>query len=67
LKTLVAGPSEEVVSMAGFSKGVTPDDPVRWRAGKMYLTVGSSADLVTGDPEMRAAVHRRNADSTTMR
>lgn len=60
---LVAGPGEEVVSMAGFSKGhVTRTILFDERAGKMYLTVGSSADLVTGDPEMRAAVHRYNPD-----
>jgi glucose/arabinose dehydrogenase len=64
-KTLVAGPGQEVVSMAGFSKGhVTRTILFDERAGKMYLTVGSSADLVTGDPEMRAAVHRYNADGT---
>ena len=64
-KTLVAGPGQEVVSMAGFSKGhVTRTIVFDERAGKMYLTVGSSADLVTGDPEMRAAVHRYNADGT---
>jgi len=64
-KTMVAGPGEEVVSMAGFSKGhVTRTILFDERAGKMYLTVGSSADLVTGDPEMRAAVHRYNADGT---
>src|SRR3954453_12907338 len=64
-KTLVAGPGEEIVSMAGFSKGhVTRTILFDGRAGKMYLTVGSSADLVTGDPEMRAAVHRFNPDGT---
>ena len=64
-KALTAGPGEEVVSMAGFSKGhVTRTILFDERAGKMYLTVGSSADLVTGDPEMRAAVHRYNADGT---
>lgn len=64
-KTLVAAPGEEVVSMAGFSKGhVTRTILFDERAGKMYLTVGSSADLVTGDPEMRAAVHRYNPDGT---
>jgi len=64
-KTMVAGPGEEVVSMAGFSKGhVTRTILFDERAGKMYLTVGSSADLVTGDPEMCAAVHRYNADGT---
>src|SRR6266481_8743709 len=42
-KTLVAGPGHEVVSMAGFSKGhVTRTILFDERAGKMYLTVGSS-------------------------
>jgi glucose/arabinose dehydrogenase len=64
-KSLVAGPGEEVVSMKGFSKGhVTRTILFDERAGKMYLTIGSSADLVTGDPEMRAAVHRFNPDGT---
>jgi glucose/arabinose dehydrogenase len=62
---LTAGPGEEIVSMAGFKNGhvtrtILFDEP----AGKLYLTVGSSADLVTGDPEMRAAVHRFNPDGT---
>src|SRR6476469_204157 len=64
-KTLAAGPGQAVVSMAGFSKGhVTRTSLFDERAGKMYLTVGSSADLVTGDPEMRAAVNRYNPDAT---
>ena len=62
---MTAGPGEEVVPMAGFSKGhVTRTILFDERAAKMYLTVGSSADLVTGDPEMRAAVHRYNPDGT---
>ena len=28
------------------------------------IALGSSAELVTGGPEMRAAVHRYNADGT---
>src|SRR5262249_45617216 len=62
-KTLTAGPGEEVVSMAGFSKGhVTRTILFDERAGKFYLTIGSSGDLVTGDPEPRAAIHRYSAD-----
>lgn len=64
-KTLTAGPGQEVVSMAGFSKGhVTRTILFDERAGKMYLTIGSSGDLVTGDPELRAAVHRYNPDGS---
>ncbi len=64
-KALTAGPGEEIVSMTGFSKGhVTRTILFDERGGKMYLTIGSSADLVTGDPEMRAAVHRYNPDGS---
>jgi glucose/arabinose dehydrogenase len=64
-KALTAGPGEEVVSMAGFSKGhVTRTILFDERAGKLYLTIGSSGDLVTGDPELRAAIHRYNPDGT---
>jgi glucose/arabinose dehydrogenase len=64
-KALTAGPGEEVVSMTGFSKGhVTRTILFDERSGKMYLTIGSSADLVTGDPETRAAIHRYNPDGT---
>lgn len=64
-KALTAGPGQEVVSMRGFSKGhVTRTILFDERAGKMYLTIGSSGDLVTGDPEMRAAIHRFNPDGT---
>ncbi len=64
-KAMTAGPGQEVVSMAGFSKGhVTRTILFDEKAGKMYLTVGSSADLAIGDPEMRAAVHRFNPDGT---
>jgi len=64
-KALTAGPGEEVVSMKGFSKGhVTRTILFDERGGKMYLTIGSSGDLVTGDPEMRAAIHRYNPDGT---
>lgn len=64
-KALTAGPGEEVVSMKGFSKGhVTRTILFDERAGKLYLTIGSSGDLVTGDPELRAAIHRYNPDGT---
>src|SRR3954465_9793714 len=54
-KTLVVGPGEEVVSMAGFSKGhVTRTILIDERAGKLYLTVGSSAAPATAPPDMAA-------------
>jgi glucose/arabinose dehydrogenase len=64
-KALTAGPGAEVVSMTGYSKGhVTRTILFDERDGRMYLTIGSSGDLVVGDPEMRAAIHRYNPDGT---
>ena len=64
-KALTAGPGEEIVSMTGFSKGhVTRTILFDERGSKLYLTIGSSGDLVTGDPEMRAAIHRYTPDGT---
>lgn len=63
--TMTAGAGEEVVSMPGFVKGhVTRTIAFDRKAEKMYLAVGSSADLVTGDPEMRAAINRYNPDGS---
>jgi glucose/arabinose dehydrogenase len=62
-KALTAGPGEEVVSMAGFSKGHVTRT-ILFDHDKLYLTIGSSGDLVTGDPELRAAIHRYNPDGT---
>ncbi len=64
-KALTAGAGEEVVSMAGFSKGhVTRTILFDEKAGKLYLTIGTSNDLVLGDPELRGAVHRYNPDGS---
>jgi len=64
-KALTVGAGEEIVSMKGFDKGhVTRTLLFDERANKLYLTIGSSGDLVTGDPELRAAIHRYNPDGT---
>jgi len=64
-KAMTAGPGEEVVAMPGYVKGhVTRTLLFDEKSGKMYVTVGSSADLVTGDPEMRAAINRYNPDGS---
>ena len=64
-KTMTAGPGEEIIPMAGFVKGhVTRTLLFDERRNKLYLTVGSSANMVTGDPEMRAAIHRYNPDGS---
>jgi len=64
-KTMTAGPGEEVVAMPGYVKGhVTRTIAFDEKTGKMYPTLRSSADLVTGDPENRAAINRYNPDGT---
>jgi glucose/arabinose dehydrogenase len=64
-KAMTAGPGEEVVSMKGFDKGHITRTVLFSRKGdKMYLAAGSSANVVTGDPELRAAISRFNPDGT---
>ena len=65
-KTMTAAlPGEEVVNMKDFDKGhwtrcLQFDD----KTGKFYLGIGSASNVSTGEPEMRAAIHRFNADGT---
>ena len=64
-KALTVGPPEVVVSMPGYVKGhVTRTILFDEKRNKMYLAVGSSGDLVVGDPEMRAAINVYNPDGT---
>jgi glucose/arabinose dehydrogenase len=64
-KTMSAGTGEEVVPLTGYVKGHVTRTIVFDRKGeKMYVAVGSSADLVTGDPENRAAINRYNPDGS---
>lgn len=56
-KEMTAGAGEEVVSLAGYDKGHVTRTITFDKAGtRMYVTVGSSGDLVVGDPEDRAAI-----------
>src|SRR2546423_6382323 len=60
-KTLVAGPGEEVVSMAGFLKGqVTGAILFADRGGKRYLAIGQVRASVAGAPEKRPGGARAN-------
>ncbi|MCU1260198.1 MAG: cytochrome c, class [Bryobacterales bacterium] len=64
-KTMTAGAGEELVPMKGFDKGhITRTVLFSPKGDKMYLGIGSSANVVTGDPELRAAVTRFNPDGT---
>ena len=64
-KALTTGAGEEIVAMKDFGKGhVTRTVAFDRKGEKMYLSIGSSANVVTGDPEMRAAVNRFNPDGS---
>jgi glucose/arabinose dehydrogenase len=64
-KAMTAGAGEEIVPMKGFDKGhITRTVLFNAKGDKMYLGVGSSANVVTGDPEVRAAIARYNPDGT---
>ncbi len=65
-KAMTAGAGQEIVPMKDFGKGHVTRSLLFSRDGsKLYMGVGSSADLVTGDPEMRAAISRFNPDGTS--
>jgi len=64
-KQMTVGSGEEVVNMKDFGKGHWTRSLLFDKAGKkLYVGVGSSADLVAGDPEMRAAINRFNPDGS---
>ncbi len=62
-KEMTAGPGEEVVALTGYDKGhVTRTITFDKSGSRMYVTVGSSGDLVVGDPEDRAAIDSYTPD-----
>lgn len=64
-KEMTAGTGEEIVAMRDFGKGhVTRTVLFDAKGEKLYLAVGSSANVVTGDPEVRAAISRYNPDGS---
>ncbi len=64
-KAMTAGPGEEIVSLKDFAKGHSTRSLLFDRKKeKLYVGIGSSADLVTGDPEARAAINRYNLDGS---
>jgi glucose/arabinose dehydrogenase len=62
-KALSATAPEEVVPLKGYTQGHVTRT-IAFLHDKMYVAVGSSADLVTGDPEDRAAINRYNPDGS---
>lgn len=64
-KAMSVGKGEEVIALPDYGKGhVTRTITFDPKGEKLYLTIGSSADLVTGDPESRAAINRYNPDGS---
>ena len=64
-KAMTAGPGEEIVSLKGYGTGhVTRTIAFNAKGDKLYLTVGSSANIVAGDPPNRAAILRFNPDGS---
>jgi glucose/arabinose dehydrogenase len=62
-KAMTATDPQEVVSWKGYDQGHVTRT-IAFLHDKMYVTVGSSADLVTGDPEDRAAINVYNPDGS---
>jgi glucose/arabinose dehydrogenase len=64
-KAITAGPGEEIIPMKDFAKGhITRTILFSPKGDKMYVAVGSSGNVVEGDPPMRAAINRFNPDGT---
>ncbi len=64
-KAMTAGAGQELVSMKNMGTGHVTRTVLFDRKGdKMYLSIGSSANVVTGDPPMRAAINRFNPDGS---
>ena len=64
-KAMTAGKGEEVVSYPGYTKGhVTRTIAFNKAGDKMFIAVGSSGDLVVGDPTDRAVINMYNPDGT---
>jgi glucose/arabinose dehydrogenase len=62
---LGAGKGEEVISLAGFSRGHWTRSLLFDRAGqKLYVGVGSGSNIDTGEDPRRAAINRYNPDGS---
>jgi glucose/arabinose dehydrogenase len=62
---MTVGAGQEIVSLKDYGKGHWTRSLLFDRKGeKLYLGMGSSADIVTGDPEVRAAIDRFNPDGS---
>lgn len=65
VKAMTAGTGEEVVSLKGYDKGHWTHGLAFDAKGEyLYISVGSSADHVIGDPEDRATILRFHPDGS---
>jgi glucose/arabinose dehydrogenase len=63
-KQMTVSAGQEVVSLKDFGKGHWTRTLTFDKAGKMYVGVGSASNVDAGEPEMRAAINRFNADGS---
>lgn len=62
---LTAGPGQEIVSLKGFNKDHWTRSLLFDRDGtKLYVGIGSGANVETGEDPRRAAINRYNPDGT---
>jgi glucose/arabinose dehydrogenase len=58
-------PGQEIINMKNFSRGHWTRSLLFDRKGeKLYVGIGSSSNVSTGEPEMRAAINRFNPDGS---
>lgn len=63
--TLTVGPGQEVISLAGFNQGHWTRSLLFDREGKkLYVGIGSGANVETGEDPRRAAINRYNPDGS---
>ena len=63
-KAMTVGAGQELVKMPDFGKGHWTRTIAFDTKGKLYLGVGSASNVDHGEPTMRAAISRMNADGT---
>lgn len=63
-KAMTVGAGQELVKMPDYGKGHWTRTIAFDSKGKLYLGVGSASNVDHGEPPMRAAISRMNADGT---
>lgn len=63
-KAMTVSAGQEIVKMSDFGRGHWTRTIAFDRKGKLYLGVGSASNVDHGEPTMRAAISKMNADGT---